>query len=187
MAEEDNKPIHSDISEYAESTQSMQIKKVDSRHRAMMRLLISGYKNAELEEIFGLGPARISVIINSPLFREELKKMEAEVGGEYVKNEGSKAQLDFVRIRLKEEAQRSLDKLVQLRDGAQSERVQQLSAVEILDRAGVVRTDKVEGELIVDASEGLVNALAEAVKVMRESKDGTKIAEETKKEDGISK
>ena len=32
-------------------------------------------------------------------------------------------------------------------------------------------TEKFEGELVLDASEGLVNALADAVKVMREKSE----------------
>jgi len=157
--------------EYAESTQEQQIGKVESRHRAMMRLQIAGYKPGELAEVFGLTPGRISTIINSPLYKDELRRMEEEVNGQFAKNEGSKTAFDFARIRLRDEASKSIEKLISLRDGAVSERVQQLSAIEILYRAGVVKTDKVEGELVLDASDGLVNALAEAVKQMREKDD----------------
>ena len=153
--------------EYADSTKEQQIEKVEPRHRAMMRLLISGYKVGDLVEPFGLSSVRISNIVNSPLFKEEMRRMEEQVNVKFAESEGSKTASDFVRIRLREEAQRSLDKLISLRDGAQSERVQQLSAIDILDRAGVKGAEKFEGELVLDASEGLVNALAEAVKIMR--------------------
>ena len=154
--------------ELSESYKEQQIDKVEPRHRAMMRLQISGYRTAELAEVFGLQPLRISQIINSPLYKEELARMEEEVNKEFAKSEGEKTRLDFIRIRMKDEASKSLDKLIALRDGASSERVQQLSAMDILDRAGVVKTNRVEGELVIDASEGLVGALEEAVKEMRE-------------------
>ena len=61
--------------ELSESYKEQQIDKVEPRHRAMMRLQISGYRTAELAEVFGLQPLRISQIINSPLYKEELARM----------------------------------------------------------------------------------------------------------------
>jgi len=147
--------------EHSESYKELQIAKVEPRHRAMMRLQIAGYKPADLADVFGLTVTRVSIITNSPLYKDELRRMEEEVNKEFAKSEGEKTKVDFIRIRAKDEAGKSLEKLISLRDGATSERIQQLSAVEILGIAGVTKTNKVEAELVIDASEGLIGALKE--------------------------
>jgi len=147
-------------------------KRINSRHRALMRRLVAGIPLSEAAEELGYDVQRASLIANSPLFKEEKKRMEEEIKGEFVKSEGSKVQSDLVRVRLKEEALESLETLVRLRDRASSERVRQLSAIEILDRAGIKASEKMEAEIVIDASEGLINALNRAIKEMRE-KDAT--------------
>ena len=161
-----DKPVHSDVIEYADSTKLLQLKHLSSRHRAMMRYLIAGTPQEELVVIFGLTQPRLSVIMNSPLFRIELAKMQKEVNAQFVENESSKVHTSDVRGKLQEEALRSLDKIIELRDGAVSERVRQLSALEILDRAGYKAAEKIESRIEVDASEGLVNAIQIAIKEM---------------------
>ena len=165
----DNTPQHSDTPNYSDSTISIQPKHTSSRHRAMMRYLIAGKTPGEIADIFELTNARVSVIINSPLFKEEMRKMEGEVRDEFVQNEGGKVHTDSVRGRLAEEALRALDTIVGFRDNATSERVRQLSALEILDRAGYKASEKIEGTVEIDASEGLVNAIQGAIAAMQKT------------------
>jgi len=166
----DNTPVHADTLQYADTTIAMQPKHLSSRHRAMMRYLISGKPQGEVAELFGMTPSRFSIICNSPLFKAERTQMETEIGGQFVENEGGKVHRDAVREKLMQEALASLDTVIALRDGATSERVRQLSALEILDRAGYKAPERIEGNVEVDASEGLVNAISCA---MREMKDGS--------------
>jgi hypothetical protein len=92
-----------------------------------------------------------------------MKRMSEEINGTFVQAEGEKVHQDNISVRLKDEANASLDTLLKLRDNAGSERVRQLSAIEILDRAGYKPSDKIEGEITIDASDGLVNALKTAM------------------------
>lgn len=166
----ENKPVHSDIEKYSESTENAQPKSVSTRHRVLMRRLLAGIPLGEAAVELGYTVARASVVANSPLFKEEMSKMQEEIKGEFVQCEGSKVQTDYIRERLKEEALESLNTLVALRNTATSERVKQLSAIEILDRAGYKSTDKLQAEVVIDASEGLVNALNRAILEMRTTK-----------------
>ena len=171
MEEELNKPIHLDTPQYSEATQKLQPKHINTKHRAMMRHFIAGKTNREVAELFGMTEARVSLIKNSPLFREEMAKMEKEVKDEYVQTEGSKVQTDLIRVRMKERAAEAADTLYELMKGAESEAVRQKSAMEILDRTGYKATEKFEGEVVVDASDGLINALNAALAEMREKKE----------------
>jgi predicted XRE-type DNA-binding protein len=165
--EDIDKPIHSDTEEYSDTTKEQQLQHINSKHRAMMRYLIAGKTVGEIANIFGITQPRVSTIINSPLFRAEREKMEKEVTSQFVENEGSKIHTNVVREMLQEEALKSLNKIIELRDGATSERVRQLSALEILDRAGYKAAEKIEGVVEIDASEGLVNAIQIAVREMQ--------------------
>jgi len=161
------KPIRGNKEEYSDSVKDQQLQHMSSRHRAMMRYLIAGKTIGEIAEMFALTQARVSIIINSPLFRAERAKMDSEVNSVFTENEGSKIHRDEVRQLLEEEALKSLNKVIELRDGATSERVRQLSALEILDRAGYKAAEKIVGNVEIDASEGLINAIQEAVASMK--------------------
>ena len=167
MEEDITKPIHSDVEEYSDSIKQQQLKNVSSKHRAMMRYLIAGKTVEEIAEKFELTQARVSVIINSPLFRAERIEMEKEIDKLFTENEGGKIHRSEIRVKLEEEALKSLNTVIGLRDGATSERVRQLSALEILDRAGYKAAERIEGAVEIDASEGLINAIGEAVKSMK--------------------
>lgn len=165
-------PTHSDTQQYSETTSKLHPKHINTRHRKLMRLLIAGWTLRDAAEMLGYHPKRVSQIVTSPLFKEEMAKMQEEIKKEFVETEGSKATSDIVRLRMKEEALASLETLIKLRDSSQSDRVRQLSAIEILDRAGYKPTDKVEAEIAIDASDGLCQAIATVMKEMREKKDG---------------
>ena len=142
-------------------------KHLSTRHRALMRRLLAGQTVSQAATELGMSMGRVSIVSNSPLFKEEMAIMQKEIAGEFVKNESSKVHTDMVRTRLSEEALASLNTIVGLRDGAQSERVRQLSAIEILDRAGFKAPERVEGSVLLDASDGLMSAIQQAMKEMQ--------------------
>jgi len=169
---EDNRPIHQDTQEYSEATKRLQPQKVSTRHRALMRRLIAGVPLKDAAEELGYTVARASLIANSPLFKEEKRKMEEEVYNEFVRVEGEKPSLLNVEVAKKILSDASIDAanvlVGELR--AETSRERQMSAREILDRSGVVAPpQKIEGkmEIDVDASEGLIMALNRAVEEMR--------------------
>ncbi len=150
---------------------NLEPKKLSSRHRAIMRRLIAGHSLKEIAEEFGYTPSRLSIIVNSTLFKKEKERMEKEIEKQFVENEGSKVQTDLVRARLAEEALPSLETIVSLRDTAQSEKVRQASAFDILNRAGYKEPIKVEASGQVEVGDGLANAIKEAVAAIRAQKE----------------
>lgn len=165
----ENTPNHSDVKEYAESTIKQQPKHVTGRHQALMRRLAAGVTLGDAAAELGYTVQRASLVKNSPLFQEEYKKLLEDIKAGVVQVESTLAHMDGgVRKRLEAEALESLEALIALRDGVTSERVRQISAMDILDRAGYKSTDKVEARVELDASEGLVDALAIAMKEMKD-------------------
>ena len=85
----------------------------------------------------GIGPQWLSVIINSPLFREELERMVEE--------------RDFaVSNRLESLSNEALDTIRDLMRDSRSDRLKLHAAEDILDRAGYSKIEKKMG-LLVDA------------------------------------
>ena len=164
----ENTPKHSDTQQYAESVEQQQPKTLSPRHRKLMRILLAGRTLQEAADELGFSLGRASVVVNSALFKEEMAKMEEQIAKGVIEIESEKEYIDGgVRVKLEEEAMRSLNVLIGLRDGASSERVKQVSALEILDRAGYKASEKVESKVQLDASTGLLNALNTAIKEMR--------------------
>lgn len=56
------------------STQALQIKRILPRHVEIMNRLILGQKQSEISREMSVTEARLSIIINSPLFQLELRK-----------------------------------------------------------------------------------------------------------------
>ena len=70
--EDFTKPKHEDTEEYSESVKLQQVKNLSMRHRALMRKLIAGKQLQHAAEELGYTMPRASIVINSPLFREEM-------------------------------------------------------------------------------------------------------------------
>lgn len=163
-----NGPVHKDTKEYSEGTIAQQPKNLSGRHRALMRKLLAGKTLADSAEELGYTLGRASVVVNCPLFKDEMQRMQEAINTGVVQVESEKAHYDGgVKAQMEDEALNSLQKLIDLRDRGNSERVQQVSAIEILDRGGYGKTDKVEAKIMLDASEGLTAALGIAIKEMR--------------------
>lgn len=165
--EDVNKPKHEDVKEYSETTKSLFPKELNSRHRALMRQLAVGVPLKEAAEVLGFSIQRASLVSNSPLFKEEMSKMEGEIRAKFVDSEGSALQGDEVRKYLMDNAKKAAEKLVKLQDGATNERVQQASAIEILDRTGYGKVEEIKGKVTIEVGEGLENMLKRAISEMK--------------------
>jgi len=152
--------------EHNECTLKQEPDQLSSRHRALMRSLIAGIPLIDAARTLGYSIQRASVISNSELFKKEKARMEKEVESTFIDSEGSKVQTDKVRARLKDEALPSLNKVIELRDKG-SEKVQQTSAFDILDRAGYKSPEKIETDATVEVGPGLADAIKEAVKAIK--------------------
>lgn len=138
-------------------------KSINSRHRALMWRLAIGEKREDVAKDLGFSMVRISQIMQSELFQSELRELQQMIGKQVAVDESTKLHGNSVREKLASEAMASLNMLVGLRDNAQSERIKQLSAIEILNKAGYKECERVEADVHIDASEGLINAIQKAV------------------------
>ena len=146
-------------------------KKLNSRHRALMRELVAGATLKEAADRLGFTTVRVSQLVNSALFKSEMARMQEKIDKLFVEGEAEKPSLEAVRERLTGETGNSLNTIVSLRDNAESESVRQKSALEILDRAGVKAPTQIEASVSIEVDISVANMLETALKEIQENKD----------------
>lgn len=108
-------------------------KDLKSRHRAMMRaLVIDGLNQRQVSEEFGITEGRLSIIVNSPLWKVEETAMRKECFGEQ-------------RKRLERMIPKAIDTLDRVMDD-EDNKVALRAAAETLDRSGMVKSVVIESE-----------------------------------------
>ena len=138
-----------------------QPKRITTRHRALMRLLLAGYTITDAAKRLGMTVARAAVIANTPLFKKEMEELRQKIEEQFAKVEGEVATLEMARRELEKEALKSVKKLVELRDKGEKEEVQLRSAVELLNRAGL-KEEKEKGVAIaISVGDGVAEVLKE--------------------------
>jgi hypothetical protein len=95
-------------------------------HREIARRLVLGQKESEIRMYMGLSESRFSIIINSPLFKYEVARLEA------YRDEG----VGDVMQTLREVSPLALEVIERTMYGAKSERLRYDAACTIMDRAG---------------------------------------------------
>lgn len=143
---------------HSESTINAYPDKISSRHRTLMRLLISGRTLSQACEELGYTVARASVIVNSPLFKEEKDKMEKELGKGFVEAEAGKLSADPTKVALNDAKEIAVKTLKgALSDPSGTVRVS--AAKDILDRTGYAKEDKIKANVMVEPSQSLLDML----------------------------
>lgn len=145
-------------SEKAESTINAEPNKVTPRHRALMRRLVGGMTLTDACNDLGFSISRASLIVNSPLFQEEMKMMEREVAQNFAEAEASRP-IDPTRKLLSE----SSEKAARTLDGAMNDEnamVRVSAAKDILDRTGYAKEDKIKARVLVEPSQSLIDVLS---------------------------
>jgi len=158
--------------EKSQSTKDQQPDRLNSRHRALMRKLASGFKLQDAADELGYTLVRASVIVNSPLFKAELEKMQAAINAGFVEAEATKDR-DDTRIALmasREKAAKTLDGA--LDDESASIRVS--AAKDILDRTGYAKEDKLKAKILVEPSPALINVIDRIIRDKDANKNDTK-------------
>jgi hypothetical protein len=146
----------------AESTINAEPDKVTPRHRALMRRLVAGMTLTDACTDIGFSISRASLIVNSPLFQEEMKRMEGEVAKEFAEAEAQRP-TDPTRIVLSESAETAARTL----KGALSDEnptVRVSAAKDILDRTGYAKEDKIKAKVLVEPSQSLIDVIERIVK-----------------------
>ena len=121
-------------------TPSTALQKIRPRHREIMRRLVCGQTQREISRDLCLNEGRLSIIVNSPLFQTELRKMEKEVRERVVDSIGD------VSARIAELQTPALDVLEHIvinPDQADiSLNLRQKTAVSLLELGGIKKKDK---------------------------------------------
>jgi len=147
--------------EKADSTINAQPDKITPRHRALMRRLVAGMPLSDACDDIGFSISRASIIVNSPLFQEEMKRMEGEVEKGFVEAEADRS-TDPVRKALSESSAKAAATL----DGALSDEnavVRVSAAKDILDRTGYAKEDKIKAKVLVEPSQSLIDVIGRIV------------------------
>lgn len=147
--------------EKAESTINAQPDKVTPRHRALMRRLVGGMTLSNACTDIGFSISRASLIVNSPLFQEEMKNMEREVAQEFAEAEANRS-TDPTRLLLSESSEIAAKTL----KGAMSDEnpmVRVSAAKDILDRTGYAKEDKIKARVLVEPSQSLIDVIGRIV------------------------
>jgi len=146
----------------AESTINAEPDKVTPRHRALMRRLVAGMTLSDACVDIGFSISRASLIVNSPLFQAEMKRMETEVAREFTEAEAQRP-TDPVRMALSESSEMAARTL----KGALSDEnplVRVNAAKDILDRTGYAKEDKIRAKVLVEPSQSLIDVMNRIVK-----------------------
>lgn len=143
--------------------EDLEPKKISGRHRALMRRLVAGMPLGDAARELGYNQARASIIKNSPLFLEEMMKMQEDINSGFVDAESSKIHTDIVRRRFDELSKVAVNTLGEgLED--ESGHVRITAAKEILDRSGYVKEEKLKADVFVEPTPALLNLLNRIVK-----------------------
>ena len=137
-----------------------QLRKLSPRHYALMREFIAGTPNSTIKKIYGISDSRLSIIKNHPRFKEEMDAMRKEVGERFMDNEANRpASLAQARELIEKEVYDSVKEIISLRNNSPADEIRLRSSMQILDRAGLVKVEKVRVESRMDVSDNLVFAL----------------------------
>lgn len=145
--------------EHSECTKEQYPDKINLRHRALMRRLVSGMTLSQACEDLGYSLPRASVIVNSPLFKGEQEKMAKNVDKGFVDAEAGRLAADPTRLAL----DNSKEKAVKTLKGAlddHSGNVRVSAAKDILDRTGYAKEDKIKANILMEPSQGLLDMLS---------------------------
>jgi hypothetical protein len=147
--------------EKAQSSIDAEPDKVTPRHRALMRRLVAGMTLSDACIDIGFTVSRASIIVNSPLFQEEMKRMEEGVASEFVSAEAEKA-ADSTRVMLSESSETAARTLRGALDD-ENPIVRVSAAKDILDRTGYAKEDKIKAKVLVEPSQALIDVIARIV------------------------
>ncbi len=142
---------------YLETPQNA-LQLIRPRHREIMRRLVCGQTQREIAEELSLNEGRLSIIINSPLFKVELKKMEKDVRARAVANIGD------VSARVAKMQGPALDVLEKIITNKTEKEVpyslKRAAAMDVLELAGAKKNKNEDG--MNDFAQFISEAYAEA-------------------------
>jgi len=149
-----------------------EVKVLLPRHKALMRLLVRGWKLTDAATELGYSLSRASVISNSSVFVDARERLESEVDEKVVES----------MIEVKDDLKRTAAdavKVLKTELKSSKEHIRISAAKDILDRAGIVKEEKMNLNALVEPSEAFISMLARAMKEGKVGKTGTDGSQET--------
>ena len=116
------------------------IQRVQSQHREIIRLKISGFKNCEIAEAVGMTQSHISQVLNSPLVKERIEQIQAAADLQAVDVLTDIKNMAPEAVSLLYDIMKDDDKL---RESRLSVTTRMKAASEILDRSGYPKVTQV--------------------------------------------
>ena len=119
------------------------IEKMTSRHYKILDFYLAGLTTSQIADQLKMSPAQVTLVTKSPSFCHQaaMRRHNYEV----MQDEHTVDKLDEVKAALAGNAKAAADKLIGGLDSA-SEKIQLKSAVEILDRTGYPKEQKLSGQ-----------------------------------------
>ena len=150
--------------EKAESTKALEPDKIGPRHRALMRRLAAGMRLQEACDDLGFSISRASLVVNSPLFKAEMEKMQVDLNKGFVEAEAEKVSrsADPTRIVLSDAAEVAAKTLKHALDD-ENPTIRVSAAKDILDRTGYAKEDKIKAKVLVEPSQSLLDVVSQIV------------------------
>lgn len=109
-----------------------ELQRLNPAHFQIVDLCLQGYGPKEISQVVGMTPQAVSLITKSPVFQQELSRrretMEKTVNSEIAST------ISNARLKLEANAEKAIDKVTDLMEKAEDERVQLTAARDILDR-----------------------------------------------------
>jgi len=133
---------------FGQSKSYREFKKEKPEHRLMLWHRLNGLSVKEIALAMGYTPNAVREVCNQPWFREAFARLSTEIGK------------DVVTTYLEGEVQNSLETLVKLRDGAESEAVRLAATNSILDRIRGKPVAKTEMKVTGDHQHTIVHDAA---------------------------
>lgn len=136
--------------------ESWQPQNFHTRHKHIVMLHVAGMRNCDIAEQLGYTESRVSQILTDP----RAKEMVARMSTEFIEQLTIETQ-----DRIQGAALEAFEKVLYLMRHAESERIQQVSAFDILDRAGFKpKEQQISAKLVIEGSDvkRLIAALQES-------------------------
>jgi len=113
----------------SDSPPRWEVSELNARHREIMRRIIEGATYIEIAEAMGIHKQTVMLVCTSPMFREELGKLESQLDVSVIK-------------RADDLSNEALDTLKMMMRRGKSEALKVRAAREILDTAGYSKVEK---------------------------------------------
>lgn len=131
---------------------------LNERHRVLMRALATGRTIKDAAAVAGFSINRASMVVNTPLFQNELARMRGMIESQLAKNEAAiytETRMEEARSRLAVSAPEAVDTIIGVMKSGQRDCDRLRAAQDLLDRQGLREKETVRVEqasIFIDSS-----------------------------------